>query len=187
MAGKLLSIAFDVDNVLADTISTWCKSVYDITGKKINKDNIKSHKIVGSVRMSPKYIFQILDQIWENWKYLPMTEKKLPDKIIDIKSKGYYISIVTCRPKRSISFVKKWLKKNKIHYDKFTSLGPYKSKRLIKDNYLVDDAPEHISEFINSGRFGFIYDQPWNKKFNIENSLRIKSISEILSFLYRQD
>lgn len=74
------------------------------------------------------------------------------------------------------------VKKNKIFYDKFIFLGPYKSKSIIKDDYLVDDDPEHLAEFINSGRFGFIYNQPWNKQFYIENSLRVYSISEIISY-----
>lgn len=106
-----MSIAFDIDNVLADTISTWCRRVYDLKGKKFNKKNIKSHKIVGSVKMSPTNIYKILDQVWENWNSLPMTEKNLPNKIRKIQSKGYDISIVTCRPKRSKPFVKNWLKK----------------------------------------------------------------------------
>ena len=83
-----MSIAFDVDNVLADTINAWCNLLYEIEGIVVEKANIRSHKIVGSVRLSPQTIFSTLDRVWENWKQLPMTEYDIPEYIGQIKKKG---------------------------------------------------------------------------------------------------
>jgi hypothetical protein len=90
---------------------------------------------------------------------------------------------VTCRPLRSIDYVKNWLTLHEITYDEFYPLGPYKSKKLIDAEYLVDDAPEHITSFTSKGKKAFIYDQPWNKHVKRENAYRIKSLKEILKFI----
>ena len=178
-----MSIAFDVDNVLADTISAWCNLLHEIKGIVIEKANIKSHKIVGSVRLSPQIIFSTLDRVWENWKQLPMTENDIPEYIEQIKKKGYNIFIVTNRPLRSKKYVESWIANNGIVYDQLYFLGPYSSKVDIKVDYLVDDAPEHLEEFIKTGRIGFLYNQPWNARFTMKNSIRVNTISEVIFYL----
>ena len=178
----MVKIAFDVDNVLADTINLWCKKVNNITGLKIIKDDISNHKIVGSVSLSPKFIYRIMAQIWEEWESLPMTEENIPEYISELEENDFVIYIVTSRPKRSEKYVIKWLNKNKLKYNKFYAIGPYSSKSKINSDFLVEDAPEHIVKFIKSNRFAFIYDQPWNRNLNLDNTLRIKSIREILFY-----
>lgn len=178
-----MSIAFDVDNVLADTISTWCNKISKLTNKTILKDQIKSHKIVGSVKMNSRYIYKILDEVWREWERLPMTEEAIPTIMSDIKSLGYHISIVTSRPIRSRPFVIKWLSTNDIHHDELIFLGPYSSKSIIDNDFLVDDAPEHVIQFISTGRIGFIYSQPWNAGIDGRNIIRLNSIQEVLIHL----
>lgn len=178
-----MSIAFDVDNVLADTISTWCDRINQLTDSTILKDQIKNHKIVGSVKINPRYIYKILDQVWEEWEILPMTEESIPSIMKDIKSLGFKISIVTSRPTRSKPLVIKWLRANEIFHDELLFLGPFKSKSIITNEYLVDDASEHISQFTSTGRIGFIYNQPWNVNLEEENIIRISSIEEVLDYL----
>ena len=175
-------ISFDIDNVLADTINIWCKKAYEKTGIYFKKENISNHKVVGCVNLSAKTIYKIMDQVWEDWKNLPLTENNIPEVINILKNNDFKINIVTSRPKRSYTYVKKWLTTLGIFYNKFYGIGPYKSKSSIISDYLVDDAPEHIKDFVNSDRYGFIYDQPWNKNITITNAYRIKKIESILNF-----
>ena len=179
-----MRIAFDIDNVLADTISKWCEEMNTSYGLKIKKKDIKNHKIAGSVDLNPKLIYKKLDQIWENWKKLPMTEDDISGFINELKDKNIIIYVVTCRPLRSIKYVKNWLTFNEINYDEFYPLGPYKSKAVIDSEYLVDDAPEHIKSFISKGEKAFIYDQPWNKHIVKEGVYRIESIKEISDYIF---
>ena len=178
-----MQIAFDVDNVLADTISEWVIQANDSLGLSIKKEDIKHHKISRSIDLDRGIIYRLLDQLWENWEDLPMTEDIIPEFIKELSTKDIVIFIVTCRPLRSMNYVENWLELNEIYYDEFFPLGPSKLKSVVDADYLVDDAPEHIRSYTINGKKAFIYDQPWNKKITDKNAYRITSLEEILGYL----
>ena len=176
-------IVLDVDNVLADTTSTWCVKASKYLGYPVSKADIKSHKIVGSVPLSPAIIFQLQDQVWIDWKELPPTEQGLPEKLTTLRCHGFMIYIATSRPKRSVVFVEKWLNHLRFPRDGFFALGPLEDKTNIPSDALVDDAPEQVERFILSGRKGFLYSQPWNRTVNIPNAISIRSFDELMHHL----
>ena len=177
-----MKIIFDVDNVLADSMSCWCKKATKYLGRVVTKEEIRSHKIVGSVSMSPTEIFRLQDEVWAEWRDLPTTEEHLPQKLGLFRKNGFYIIVATSRPLRSSNLVKKWLVWQKIPYDKFFALGPYKSKSEIGTEALVDDAPDQIREFVRKGKTGFLYTQPWNKDIMVKRAILVKSIDDVLKY-----
>jgi len=177
-----VKIAFDIDNVLADSMTCWCKKATKHLGRIVTKEEIKSHKIVGSVPMSAPEIFKLQDQVWTEWRDLHTTEDNLSQKLDILRKNSFQVFVVTSRPLRSIDSVKKWLARQKIPYDEFHAIGPYKSKSKIKADALVDDAPDQISEFIRTGRTGFLYAQPWNRNVKVRGTVFVKSISDVLKF-----
>lgn len=177
-----MKIAFDVDNVLADTMSCWCLKATEYLGLPVTKEDIKHHKIVGSVPISPRIIFMLLDQVWNEWETLPSTETDIIQKLDTLKDNGFEICIATSRPFRSIQNVKQWLDKMNICYSEFFSLGPYELKAKIAIDILVDDAPDQIREFIRTGRTGFLYKQPWNKNARVRKALFINSLDDLLRY-----
>jgi hypothetical protein len=52
-------IIFDVDNVLADTMTSFCQKASEILGFDVGKQHIKNHKAVGSIPLSPQTIFSL--------------------------------------------------------------------------------------------------------------------------------
>ena len=178
----MVKIAFDVDNVLADSMTCWCGKATKYLGRVVTKEEIKVHKIVGSVPMSPREIFRLQDEVWAEWRDLPTTEKHLTRKLEFLRKNGIQVFVVTSRPLRSINFVEKWLALQKIPYDQFFAIGPYRSKSEIEADALVDDAPDQVREFIQAGRTGFLYVQPWNKNAKVRKAVIVKSVSEVLKF-----
>lgn len=177
-----MKIAFDVDNVLADSMTCWCRKATNYLGRQVTKEEIKSHKIVGSVPIPAREIFRLQDQVWVEWQDLPTTEEDLSRKLGALRKNGFQIFIVTSRPRRSIDFVREWLSMNEIPFDEFHSIGPYASKTKIDTDALVDDAPEHIQQFVETGKTGFLYEQPWNRSAKIECAVTVESVSDVLSF-----
>lgn len=175
-----MKLAFDVDNVLADSMTCWCEKATAYLGLSVSKSSIKSHKIVGSVPVKPREIFRLQDEVWSEWEHLPPTEDDIAQKIAVLREYDFEIHIVTQRPLRSIRFVKKWLSKMKINYDGFHSLGPYRSKTEVPVDALVDDAPNEIRKFVKMGRMGFLYKQPWNRKIRISKAIFVNNIGEVL-------
>ena len=182
----LEEIIFDVDNVLADTIGCWCKKASEHLGYVVSKKDIKSHKIVGSVSMLPKDIFRLQDEIWVEWERLSPTESNLAEKLKTLRDNGFKIHVATARPQRSRTFVMNWLELMRIQYDNFHSLGPYRYKAEISCDALVDDAPEQIERFVQDGRVGFLYKQPWNCKTKIPKSIAIRNLDELIDYLIKE-
>lgn len=177
-----VSLAFDVDNVLADSMSVFCEKVSQRLGTRIIKSDIRSHKVVGSVRLPPFEIFRLQDEVWVEWTKIPPTEDHICEKLDALRDKGFHVYVATSRPKRSIGFVRLWLNHIGIPYDNFYALGGNVSKSNLPCDVLVDDAPEHLEAFVKKGGKGFLYDQPWNRGITLANVRRIKSIKEILRY-----
>jgi len=177
-----VKITFDVDNVLADSMTCWCRKATKHLGRVVTKDEIKSHKIVGSISMSPPEIFKLQDEVWTEWRDLPTTEEDLPQKLGLLKKSGFHVVIATSRPLRSINWVKKWLAWQKIPYDEFFAFGPYRSKTEIGTDALVDDAPDQIREFVRIGKTGFLYIQPWNRNVKMKKAIPVTNIGDVLRF-----
>lgn len=182
----LEKIIFDVDNVLADTIGCWCKKASEHLGYVVTKTDIKSHKIVGSISMSPKEIFRLQDEVWAEWDKLSPMESNLAEKLKTIRDGGFKIHIATARPLRSRTFVTNWLERMRIQYDDFHSLGPYRFKAEIPCDALVDDAPEQIERFVRDGRVGFLYKQPWNSEAKIVKSITIQNLDKLIEYLLEE-
>lgn len=176
-----MKIIFDVDNVLADSMSCFCRKASKCLHSTISKSAIKTHKIVGSIPLPPGEIFELQDQVWKEWTSLPPTEDDLDRKLRILRNSGFRVIVATSRPKRLTDCVVKWLRKMNIDYDSFYSLGPSKTKSEIHADALVDDAPEQIREFVRMGRTGFICNQPWNTDAKIGGAIRISKVDDVLS------
>jgi len=176
-------LAIDVDNVLADSIGTWCVKASKYLECEIDKNQIASHKIVGSVPMNPKDIFRLQDEVWRDWRNLPTTEPNLTRSISAIRKISVKVIIVTSRPMRLVECVRNWLADNQIDYDELYAIGPKERKASVRADALVDDAPEMIESFIMTGRTGFLYSQPWNRRIKIAGAIMVKNFSDIIRFL----
>lgn len=177
------NLAIDVDNVLADSISAWCAKASRVLGKTILKSDIRSHKIVGSVKMNAEQIFSLQDEVWREWKDLPLTERNLSSKIALIRNNGMSVVIVTARPIRLTSCVRNWLLMNNIGYDEFRAIGPRESKTSVSTDALVDDDPEAVRQIVRAGKTGFLYLQPWNERTLTVGAIPVRRFNDILGYL----
>jgi 5'(3')-deoxyribonucleotidase len=178
---SISSLAIDVDNVLADSIARWCVLARSL-GYSVVKNQIKFHKLVGSVPIEPDKIFKIQDSVWKDWHNLPPTEPSLRTTMAALRRR-LTIIIVTSGPSRHRSEIESWLEAHNLAFDEFHNLGPSGSKTSVMADALVDDAPEAISSFISTGRRGFLYSQPWNKSVKIKNSIVVRSLRDIMRYL----
>lgn len=175
-------IIFDVDNVLADSMSVFCQKASEMLGFKVDKQNIRNHKVIGSIPLTSRTIFRLQSEVWADWKRLAPLEGDLQNKMEAFHMIGFTIYIATAIPLRLTSYVKQWLKKAQIPYDKFFHCSQEYSKSKIDAEALVDDAPEEVQSFIRSGRQGFLYSQPWNFTAKIPGAIRVRNIDHVLKF-----
>jgi 5'(3')-deoxyribonucleotidase len=175
-------VVIDVDNVLADSIRTWCKLVKERLAVDIKFENITSHKLVGCVPFTPAQIFDLQDNVWGNWPQLPTTEEGIPHILEQLQGMDYRINLATSGPVRHVRYVRKWLARNRIPYDKFENV---KNKSNLSADILVDDAPEEIRAFASTKRSAFLYDRPWNRALANGRFLRITKLSQLIQHLHQ--
>jgi 5'(3')-deoxyribonucleotidase len=178
------SIAIDVDNVLADSIGSWCGKARRL-GYNITKNEIKSHKIVGSVPIDPREVFRIQDEVWTDWQSVRPLEVSISNTVSKIMQMQIKVTVVTSGPLRHLPGIENWLRTWKIPFDQFRCLGPRKNKSLLRAEALVDDAPESIEAFVRTERTGFLYAQPWNATARIRNAIVVSSFLGVAEFLSR--
>lgn len=112
-------IVFDVDNVLADSMTIFCQKASKLVGFEVNKQHIRNHKVAGSIPLSPQTIFNLQSEVWAEWKRLPPLEADLCKKMLAFRKIGFVISVATVVPLRLTPYVKQWLKKTRVPYSEF--------------------------------------------------------------------
>lgn len=173
-------IVFDVDNVLADTMGVFCEKASKLVGFKVSKKHIRSHKVVGSIPLSPETIFRIQTEVWSAWDVLPLLEEDLYEKMNSFKKIGFDIYIATAVPSKLVPYVEKWIRNKGIPFSKFFHCPKKRPKSRIQAEALVDDSPEEVRRFVSSRRQGFLYHQPWNIKSKIPKASVVKNLDDVL-------
>lgn len=175
-------IIFDVDNVLADTMTRFCQVASSLVGYEVGKQQIRNHKVVGSIPLSPQAIFNIQEEVWRNWQVMPPLEDNLLEKMCAFKEAGFEIYIATATVPQVVPYVKQWLSKEQIPYTKFFHCYKTCSKRDIEAEVLVDDSPEEVRSFVRSRRQGFLYLQPWNSTAKVLGAILVRNIDDVLNY-----
>ena len=179
---KFPKIVFDVDNVLADSMTVFCQKVSSLVGFEVDKQYIKNHKVVGSVPLTPRTIFKLQSQVWAEWEKLPALEHDLHKKMLAFRKIKFDIYVATAVPFRLAPYVKQWLKRMQVPYSEFFHCPEEESKSNISAEALVDDSPEEIRRSIRCGKLSFLYLQPWNKDIRIAKAITIKNLDDVLKY-----
>jgi 5'(3')-deoxyribonucleotidase len=180
-----MKIALDFDNVLADTIKDWITYYNRNYHKKLTKDKITAYNFWGNnLPMTKREAMEIFYAVWTNWTWLPPTEGYLVSKVENIQASGI-VDIVTSVPESHIQYVGKWIKEHGIPHRRIVRCNSEDKVTLPYDIY-IDDAPALARDCIN-GTFGrkqcMIYDQPWNRNINGNNTTRIYTLAEAASVI----
>lgn len=154
----VMNIGIDIDGVLVDVGAfelDYGAAHYIPCGKHIVRPFVDDTDKIFDV---PKAID---DEWWDSaFKvYSKMPARPFANKIIDmLKKSGHKIYIISNRVSdltsksitkpQMLKMVKKWLKKNKIHYDVFVSSSGHKTKDIKsnKIDIMIEDVPAHIKE-----------------------------------------
>ena len=177
-------IVLDVDNVLADSIGRVLEIINERYKTNYKKDDIRSPKLVRSVKINPQQIFSIQRESWKNWKQIKPLESNLGGKICELKDIGLGIFISTSSPDPIPTYMKQWLDIYGLGTFVFKPLKRLNSKHIIECQYLVDDTIQEAVNFSSNERVAFLYNQPWNLSAPIpEQVVRVDSLNQVKEYL----
>ncbi len=183
-----LRIAVDLDGVLAETMTIWCKKAHEELGTRVTLDDLDTWASWTKFGITRDQFFRLLDEAWDKWEEVPPTEPDLAEKVAKIQPLGS-LDIVTGRSRQTVEGAKNWLAHHKIPYERFVRVPGMKDKVFLNYDVYIDDAPELMPLISrNPGMRGILYERPWNRNvprlpgvFKVESWTRIpKVIREII-------
>lgn len=176
-----ITIALDLDSVLADVMQTWIEEYNSLYHKNIKKQDISNWYIHEVLDISEKCIHDLFITVWKKrWKDIPLTSKNVPSVISRLQEMGFRISIITKRERITMPFVSYWLDYYNIPFDDIIFIFDDSSKSHYPFFLLVDDSPINAKDIQDPKRI-IIFDQPWNRF--IFNYPRISKLDELVNLL----
>lgn len=173
----------DLDGVLAETMTAWCKRANEEFGTRLKLDDLNTWASWTKLGITKDQFYRVLDEAWDEWEEVPPTEPDLAKKVAETKSMGT-LDIVTGRSKRTVEGAKKWLAHHKIPYERFVRVPGVKDKVFLNYDVYIDDAPELMPLISrNPIMSGILYERPWNRDvrdiprvFKVENWTQIPKV-----------
>ena len=101
------------------------------------------------------------DWLWENF---PAMDGAI-GTIELLERDGFYLEIVTSKPKWAKYATWRWLGKWRPAVEQVTIVKPEQRKvDFTSAHVLVDDKPQNVQEFVTAGRLGLLFDRPHNQQ-----------------------
>jgi 5'(3')-deoxyribonucleotidase len=165
------SLAFDVDGVIADTMSLFLNilaSEYRIEG--ISYDDITSYKLEDCLDLEPDVITAVIGKILEGDYVVPLRPIDGADRVLPRLGKDYGpVLFVTARPHPGpiLSWLKQVLSMEP-HEFELIATGSFEGKSDPLKQYgithFVDDRLETCFTLKDAGIEPIVFRQPWNRR-----------------------
>ncbi|NNL76444.1 MAG: haloacid dehalogenase [Desulfobacterales bacterium] len=165
------SVAFDIDGVIADTMSLFidiARDAYNIKG--IRYEDITAYNLADCLRMDQEVIDAVVDRILNGAYTTPLKPIDGAAEILTRIGQHYApILFVTARP--HLGPIEDWileLLSLQPHSIDVVAAGSFNKKAevLLKHNisYFVEDRLETCFHIQNAGVVPILYKQPWNRE-----------------------
>ena len=160
----MLSIAVDLDGVLANTMVPVCRMINQRHSAHFEVSSFVRWKAWEIAKITKDEFFRTMDQAWLEWPTIPPTEESIAEKVGRLLEFGK-VDIVTGRSLATVPPAHSWLKGQGIQFSSFVRTDSGNDKARLDYDVFIDDSPELMSHVSSgSSRHGILYTQPWNRK-----------------------
>lgn len=159
----MLSIAVDLDGVLANTTLPFCDIINKRHSKHFTPSSFTRWKAWEVANIPKQEFFRALDEAWFNWRSIPPTEEDIGLKVRHLQELGR-VDIVTGRSPDTVVPAQSWLKQHEVPFRSFVrTMGTLEKAELPYDIF-IDDSPELMAGIATTPKkHGIMYTQPWNQ------------------------
>ena len=176
----MLSIAVDLDGVLANTIQRFCTMINARHSTRFDNSSFTHWNGWEIAHIPKEEFYRTLDEAWYNWKEIPPTEEDIGKKVGRLHRLGR-VDIVTGRSPDTVPPAHSWLKEHKVPFHSFVRTDGIMAKVELAYDIFIDDSPELMKGLASTpDKHGIIYTQPWNRDSpGTERILRVERWSQI--------
>jgi uncharacterized HAD superfamily protein len=172
-------LALDVDGVLADTYTPFCRLLSEKVGRQVEKSDLTLYGIGAAFGIPQQDIREMLGSIWADWSKISPLEEDIHATFDNLREL-FSVVIATARSAETIHHVRSWLQHINLKYDEFYPVTRPADKVNLKFDVLVDDYIRNVEDAVNAGRTGILYAQPYNNRLKLpERALKVNSLAEI--------
>jgi len=158
----MLSIAIDLDGVLANTMAAACKIINERHSTHFEVASFTQWKAWEIANITKGEFFETLDRAWLDWSTIPPTEEHIAEKFDRLMEFGK-VDIVTGRSRDTVNPANCWLKEQGIQFRSFVRTNSGNDKARLNYDVFIDDSPELMLQLsTRSNKHGILYAQPWN-------------------------
>ena len=172
-------VIVDMDEVICkwvDRVLEWYNQDH---GTSFTRDDIKHWNVTSDLPEDGHYFIRACMRYPEFYRDLDPIEGAI-DGIQELLNDGFDVVIATATPRSAgIAYHGKleWLRRRMPFFD-LKSLVSISRKDLLIGDVLLDDGPHNIKPWIASGRYGVIFDHPWNRGHDCD--ARVKHWNEFV-------
>lgn len=178
-------VAVDVDGTLADVMPMWVKVYNEEYSMNLDYKSINKWAFWNDLGISTSEFFRIFSKAWLRWEEIKPMEENVSENL-KILHQLCSVDVVTGRTKDTLKYVKKWLEKHQIPYDRFVAVSSWQHKIYLPYDFYIDDSPDLARLAARRKKMILLYNQPWNTE--IKEGVwvkRINNLSEAIEILKR--
>lgn len=158
---QTLTIAVDVDGVLAEQVIPVLQRIKEKCGISLSKEQITEWEFrIGNTDIKTEIELAEKEEDFVR-SMLPIEGCR---EALDILAQSFHVVVATSRHPMTDSWTREWLSANGIKYHRLINTHA-EGKSLPKVQILIDDYVRNIEEFVTSGsdlRQAILFSQPWN-------------------------
>ena len=185
-------IIVDIDDVLVEfrsTFANFLKETYSLDADIESEQYFFVNEILENGNLNPEKVFDSFVNT-RNFRTLPLVEDA-DVYLKEMKSKGYWIQLLTARPKEELKIFYDtyyWLGLSNIPFDR-VDFSPEKLRWCMNSEYYdsgaiafaIDDSPKHAMEYAGHGISVKVPLKSYNKSIESENITFYNNFNELLS------
>ena len=184
-------IIVDIDDVIADfrkTFSTFLFQDYGLTADVESEQYFFVDEILSTGNLNPEKVFDTFIQK-RHFRNIPLISGA-KDFLLEMRSRGYWIHLLTARPKENLKVFYDtyfWLKENQIPFDRI-DFTPEKFRWCMSSEYYdsnaieyaIDDSPKHALEYANHNMSVKVPLKSYNKNITSSNVTFYNDLKDLL-------
>ena len=184
-------IIVDIDDVIADfrkTFSTFLFQDYGLEADVESEQYFFVDEILATGILNPEKVFDAFVQK-RHFRNIPLISGA-KDFLLEMRSRGYWIHLLTARPKENLKVFYDtyfWLKENQIPFDRI-DFTPEKFRWCMSSEYYdsdaieyaIDDSPKHALEYANHHMSVKVPLKSYNKSITSSNVTFYNNLKDLL-------
>jgi len=169
-------VAVDVDGTLADVMPMWVKVFNEEYSRNLDYRSINKWTFWSDLGISTREFFKIFSKAWSRWEEIKPIEENVAVSM-KMLQQICSLDVVTGRTKDTLKYVKKWLEKHQITYDRFIAVSSWQQKIYLAYDFYIDDSPDLARLAARKRKMVLLYNQPWNKE--VKEGVWVKRINNL--------